>query len=307
MNSSVFDFLLTATPADHTAADVAGEWAHHRARSAGFAASVDRAAIAGFDAATTGPAFLGGYQEALHALVPTLDPGELSSMCATESTGARPSAMTTTVSSDGLVTGTKSFATLGPYADRFLVIARSGEVDGRAVLRAVLVPAGPAVTVTPLPELPFTPEIPHGTVTFDGASGEVLPGDGYADYLKPFRTVEDLHVVAAVLGQLVRVGRLSQWPEGAVEQLLALFAGVRGVAAEDPRSPGVHIALGGLFDRLTRLRTELEPLWTTVDPDTRARWERDQPLLGVAGKVRAARLAAAWGHLVNVPSPLSSK
>ncbi|MFJ2665985.1 acyl-CoA dehydrogenase [Nocardia fluminea] len=295
MNSSVFDFLLTATPADVVSVDFAADWARHRTRTAGFASSLDRAAIAGFDGAGTGPAFLGGYQEALHALVPALDPAELSSMCATEGAGARPSTMTTTVAADGTVSGTKSFATLGAFADRFLVIARSGtQADGRALLRAVLVPAGASAAVTPLPTLPFAPEIPHAEVTFDAAPGEPLPGDGYADYLKPFRTVEDLHVLAAVLGQLIRVARLAQWPAEPVEQLLALFAAVRGIGAEDSGSPGVHIALGGIFARLTLLRTELEPLWAPVDPEIRKRWERDAPLLGVAGKVRAARLATAW-------------
>ncbi|MFD3748210.1 acyl-CoA dehydrogenase [Nocardia sp. NPDC058633] len=298
MNSSVFDFLLTAAPADADSADFAAVWARHRARSHDFASSVDRAAIAGFDSAGTGPAFLGGYQEALHALVPSLEPAELSSMCATEAAGARPSTMTTTVNEDGVVSGTKSFATLGAFADRFVVIARAGtRPDGRPILRAVLVPAGARAAVTPLPALPFAPEIPHAEVTFDAAPGQLLPGDGYADYLKPFRTVEDLHVVAAVLGQLVRVARLAQWPAESVEQLLALLATVRGVGAEDPNSPGVHIALGGLFARLTGLRTELEPLWAQVDPEVSKRWERDEPLLGVAGKVRAARLATAWRAL----------
>lgn len=224
MNSSVFDFLLTAAPGAADSADFAADWARHRARCADLTNSVDRAAVAGFDSVASGSAFLGGYQEALHALVPALAPDELISMCATEATGARPSAMTTTVTGDGTVTGTKSFATLGTSATRFLVIARAGtHSDGKPSLRAVLVAAGPQAAVTPLPPLPFAPEIPHATVTFTDAPGETLPGDGYADYLKPFRTVEDLHVLAAVLGQLVRVGptgtmarRRAHGPAGAV-------------------------------------------------------------------------------------------
>ncbi|MEV6063433.1 acyl-CoA dehydrogenase family protein [Nocardia asteroides] len=295
MNSSVFDFLLTAAPVESDSTDIAALAAVQRARGSAFPNSIDRAVVAGFDSAGTGPAFLGGYQEALRALVPTLGDTGLTSMCATEANGARPSAMTTTVSAEGFVSGTKSFATLGEFATRFLVIARAGEqADGRAELRAVLVPAGAGTVVTPLPSLPFAPEVPHATVTFDAAPGDLLPGDGYADYLKPFRTVEDLHVVAAVLGQLLRVARQASWPAEAVEQLLALFAGVRGLGAEDPGSVGVHIALGGVFERLTRLRAELAPLWASVEPGIRQRWERDEPLLGVAGKVRALRLATAW-------------
>ncbi|MEV0682434.1 acyl-CoA dehydrogenase family protein [Nocardia sp. NPDC050378] len=295
MNSSVFDFLLTAAPGAADSADFAADWARHRARCADLTNSVDRAAVAGFDGVALGSAFLGGYQEALHALVPVLAPDELSSMCATEATGARPSAMTTTVAGDGMVTGTKSFATLGTFASRFLVIARAGtHSDGKPRLRAVLVAAGPQATVAPLPPLPFAPEIPHATVTFADAPGETLPGDGYADYLKPFRTVEDLHVLAAVLGQLVRVGRQAQWPADALTALLALFAAVRGLSTEPAASAGVHIALAGVFDRCTALLTELEPHWDRVDQEIRQRWKRDAPLLGVAGKVRAARLATAW-------------
>ncbi|MDO3647466.1 acyl-CoA dehydrogenase family protein [Nocardia mangyaensis] len=296
MNASVFDFLLTTEPDDAPGEDLAAGWARHRARSAGFANSVDRAAIAGFDSAETGSAFLGGYQEALHALVPELEPDDLAALCATEAAGARPSAMTTTVAGDGTVTGTKSFATLGPAATRFVVIATEGlRADGRSSLRAVLVPAAaPGITVTPLPELPFVPEVPHATVEFTAAPGDVLPGDGYADYLKPFRTVEDMHVVAAVLGRLVRVGRQARWPVEPVAQLLAVLAAVRGVSVDDPNSAGAHVALGGVFGLLTRARVELEPWWDQVDPVVRSRWDRDSPVLGVAGKARAARLTTAW-------------
>ncbi|MFE3542060.1 acyl-CoA dehydrogenase [Nocardia sp. NPDC059177] len=298
MNSMVFDFLLTAVPGDSAAVDAPAGLARHRALSADFPSSLDRAAIGGFDSAGTGSAFLAGYHEALRALVPALAPTDLVSMCATEAGGGRPSAIATTVTADGHVTGTKSFVTLGTFATRYLVIARAGEQpDGRPALRAVLVPAGPAAVVTPLPELPFAPEIPHASVVFDAAPGDMLPGDGYTDFLKPFRTVEDVHVLAALLGQLVRVARQGQWPAEAVEQLLALFAAVRGLGAEDPGSVGVHIALGGVFDRLARLCADQEPLWARVDPEIRQRWERDLPLLGVAGKVRAARLAAAWNSL----------
>ena len=41
------------------------------------------------------------------------------------------------------------------------------------------------------------------------------------------------------------------------------------------------------------LLARLEPHWQKADAETRARWERDRPLLSVAGKARQARLAAA--------------
>ena len=36
---------------------------------------------------------------------------------------------------------------------------------------------------------------------------EILPGDGYDRYLKPFRTVEDIHVHAALLGHAIGAAR----------------------------------------------------------------------------------------------------
>ena len=63
--------------------------------------------------------------------------------------------------------------------------------------------------------LPFVPEISHGTVAFSDVpvdSGSILPGDGYSEYIKPFRTIEDLHVFAAILGFIFRIACLFRWP-----------------------------------------------------------------------------------------------
>ncbi|MFF0541455.1 acyl-CoA dehydrogenase family protein [Nocardia thailandica] len=295
----VFDHLLRG-PADAPApTGVDGVWDRYRAVAGRFAGTVDDAAAAGFAADRLGFAFLPGYQAALRALLPGLDPGALVSMLATEQGGGHPAAIATTLTetADGWrVTGTKSFATLGDRADRFVVVASTGAgPDGRNRLRAALVAAdAPGVRVEPLPELPFAPEIPHASVRFDEVAAEPLPGDGYTDLLKPFRTVEDVHVLAATLGYLIRVARGAAWPDDTVERLLALLAGVRGIEPAAYRSPGAHVALGGLFGALNTWVADTEPLWARVDEAQRRRWERDRPLLGVAGKVRAQRLATAW-------------
>lgn len=122
----------------------------------------------------------------------------------------------------------------------------------------------------------------------------ILPGDGYLDYLKPFRTIEDIHVLAATFGWLVRVARTSDWPREILQRLLTAVAAVRGLDIDAPRSPGVHIALGGVFELFGDLLVGLDPLWESVDPTTRQRWERDRPLLATAGRARGQRLTAAW-------------
>ncbi|ONM49087.1 acyl-CoA dehydrogenase family protein [Nocardia donostiensis] len=295
----VLDHLLSASPHAAPPIDINDAWARHRIARARFANTVDAATAGGFAADRLGYAFLSGYQEAVRALVPGLPAGELVSVCATESGGAHPAAIGTTLTEhDGgwLVDGRKTFATLGTSADRLLVIAGTGaQADGRNRLRAVLVrPDSEGVSVSALPETPFAPEVPHAEITFVRAPGDPLSGDGYLDYLKPFRTIEDIHVLAAVFGWLTGVGRASDWPRSVLESLLARVAAVRGIEGDDPRSPGVHIALTGIFAGVEQLSSELEPWWEQVDPVLRRRWERDRPLLGVAGKVRAKRADAAW-------------
>jgi acyl-CoA dehydrogenase len=162
----------------------------------------------------------------------------------------------------------------------------------------VLVDAkAPGVTLHELPALPFIPEVPHAEMTLDGvhvAPGDVLTGDGYTKYLKPFRTIEDIHVFAAVFGWLLAVARRSGWPTATQEKLLAVIVTLRGLAQEDPSSPAVHVALGGVFSIAAALTEEIEPLWPSADEASRGKWQRDRALLSIAGRVRSKRLEAAW-------------
>ncbi|WP_433757892.1 acyl-CoA dehydrogenase family protein [Nocardia sp. CA-135398] len=296
---SVFDYLLTETPDPTPLESITDAWTRHRATADRFDTTVDIAIAGGFGADRLGFAFLSGYQQALRALLPDLSADELVAVSATEAGGAHPSAIATPVTeTDGRwrVNGTKTFTTLGILARRLLVIASAGtSADGRNRLRAVLVDAAqPGVDVTNLPVVPFAPEIPHASVTFTDVAAEPLPGDGYSDYLKPFRTIEDVHVLAATLGWLMRVGRESGWPRATLQRLLAAVAFVRGLDMDQPTAPGGHIALGGAYAYFEQVLTELEPQWAQADPVVRERWKRDRRLLATAGKVRAQRLTAAW-------------
>jgi hypothetical protein len=93
------------------------------------------------------------------------------------------------------------------------------------------------------------------------------------------------------------VGRRAEWPRDILARILALVGSVRDVAAEDVRSPGVHVALAGVIASTSRLVDELTPLWDRVDAGVRDRWRRDRALLNVAGKAREQRAAVAWERL----------
>ncbi len=274
--------------------------------------SIDRAVRGGHDAGGLGAAFVAGYGAALQALVPGAP--RRTSLCATEQGGAHPRAIATTLSTTGAdgaplegdlrLVGHKRWSTLATEAELLLVVASTG-VDGSGKNRLKLVRVSPraaGVTITPMPPPPFAPDVGHAEIQLDTrvAVTAVLPGDGYSDYLKPFRTVEDLHVHGALLGWMLGLAARHAWPREQVERLLAAVASIRSLAAAPPLAPATHLALAGAI-AVTRELVERAP-WTTLDPDALARWQRDRPLLEVAGKARDARRDAAWQASGSAPA-----
>jgi len=295
-------FLLTQSPQPAVLDSVDDWWKQHLALAMRFSSPVDVAFAGGFAADRMAYAFASGYHSALRTLLPGLPREHRYALCATEAQGGHPSAMNTRLTGPSggpwRLDGTKTFVTLGRAADELLVVATEGQDErGRNRLRLVRLDSRRAgVSLRDLPPPPFVPEVPHAELLLEAVvvePGEVLPGDGYERFVKPFRTVEDCHVFAAVLGWLLQVARRSQWPDDVREGLLALGVMLRGLAQADPSAPETHLALGGAID-LVRGRIEaLAPLWERTDAPTRERWERDRLLLQVAGKVRAKRRETA--------------
>jgi acyl-CoA dehydrogenase len=291
----IWDELMTRDPVVAPMDSLDDWWTRHQAVAERIEASVDVALAAGFDADRVGYAFGSGYCAAGHALF-SGTAGRRIALCATEEGGVQPGAIQTRLS-EGRLNGQKRFVTFGSHAEVLLVVCSVGERDGRNLLAVVAIEPRPGVVIEPLPATPFVPEIPHAAVRFENVAvtpEEVLPGDGYSAYLKPFRTVEDAHVFAALLGMLIRIGRGS-WTTGTVERLLACAAAVRELALADSSSRAVHAALGGTLKQCVEVIDALD--FEAVDAATRSRWERDRRLLKVASSARTARLAAAWERL----------
>ena len=264
---------------------------------AAFDTTVDRALVGGALADRLGYAFASGYGEALRALVPDLD--GITALCITEAAGNHPKAIATTLTAvDGgyEVTGKKTWATVGSLASTLLVCATTGEHR----LRMVRVRAdAPGVSLTAT-TAPFVPEIPHAEVTLNRVrvtEADVLPGDGYDEYVKPFRTVEDAHVHAALVGYLVGVARRKGFARDRIEKLLALATLTRGVALADAKAATTHAVLAGTFALIAHEVAALEALWSASPDDEWQRWQRDRALLQVAGKAREARRDKAWSLL----------
>lgn len=280
-------------------------WNGHNAATHGFATSIAGAFAGGFAADRLGYAFASGYTEALGALVPSLR-GVKAALCATEKGSAHPRSIETrleAIEDRYRLQGSKSFVTLGEAAEELLVVASAGLDDhDRNRLKVVRIPRDrDGVRLEALPPTPFVPEIPHAKLVLEGArvnADEVLEGDGYETYLKPFRTVEDIHVHAALVGWLIKVGRRFGWPRERIEDLSEVASALFPLALVDPLDAAVHVTLGGI---LRRTRTIVDALdWSIVDDDTRTRFERDKPLLNVASKARDTRLETAWARLGRV-------
>ncbi len=292
------DLLAPRADTFATLADFRAAW---RAAATPWAAPVDRALVGGARADRLGYAFAAGYAAALERLVPGV---RGACLCVTEEGGAHPRAVRTRLSPDGAgfrLDGAKKWATLAGDGDALLVAASVGQEGDRNLLRLVRVPAdAPGVRCEGMPPTPFTPEIPHYAVRLDAVAvpaDAVLPGDGWTRYVKPFRTVEDAHVSAAAAAFLLRVARANGWPPALPARLTALILAFREVAGAPPDAPSVHVALGGCLAALEAIVAAAEPCWADTDPAVTARWRRDAPLLGVAGKARAARFEAALGRL----------
>ncbi len=250
----------------------------------------EQAALGGLRTDRLGWAFASGYAAAGRRMFGSDD---LWALCATEAGGGHPRAIQTSLV-EGRLHGTKGFVSLGQWAQRLAVVARVGERDGRpALVVAEVDPRAPGVTLQPGAELPFVPEIPHGVLILEGVEPlRVLPGDGYGRYLKPFRTVEDAHVMLAAGGLMLRWARLAR-DEARVCALSVHLVSLAAICEADPRSATTHLALAGALAQSRELFASAQP----SSLEETSMLERDRRLLRVADRAREARQARAWTSL----------
>jgi len=276
---------------------------HHHQTLLSWPEPVDRAIAGGFLADCPAYAFAAGYWAALHRLLPDLPSDQVPALCINEEHGAHPARLKCRLEKQGskwLLNGKKHFVTCAREAELLLVAASTGiGSDGKNQLRLVQVNKEQAdITLLPLAKpLAILPEISHGQIEFTEVSvspDNILPGDGYLAYIKPFRTIEDLHVMAAILGYLVSIGMLFEWPRPPIEQLLSHLLTIRSLARADYAAPEIHIATAGALTAIQSLLETLDTYWDRADDTLRSAWQRDRIVLNIAADARTARLAAAW-------------
>jgi len=317
---SAIDVCLRAPTGVPARTSVAQWWPRWRDGAARAPGSAAMALLGGFDADRVGWAFAAGYQAALRALLPTLPADVVAAFCVTEEGGNRPRDIATRfIPAPGggwTIHGAKRWTTLGPDCSLLLVVGAlpARAADTRAQLRVARVPAdAPGLQLLPMPETRFVPEVPHARVQLDAVQVDeqaLLPGDGYARYVKPFRSLEDAHVTLAVLAYLLREARQRGWPAHFAERLCATLALLADLAeslaealADSPAesladAPALHVALAGALAWAHGLYAEAGTLWAqAADEPAAQRWQRDAALFAVADSARSLRAVRAWEQL----------
>ena len=245
----------------------------------------ERALASGLRADRVAYAFLGGYHAACDAL---MGPAPTPAMCVTETGPPHPRHIECRWS-DGVVTGTKTYVTGGPLAQTLHVLcAADGAGDQRRLVVATVPAAADGVEVESLPPTSFVPEVPHGRVRFTNARPTTVVEDGWSAYVKPFRTVEDIHVNLAVAVYAARALHRHGGPAEDIDSLCAVVHALCDLSARSPKDPGNHRALAGVFALSS-------PIWErlTLPGEEGERWLRDRRLLRIAQSARDARRDAA--------------
>ena len=287
------------------------EW--WRSRTSNTSRPIARALLDGGRAPNLAFAFGAGYQAAIHALFPAFDDDLLSAICVTEKGGGHPRAIKARLTPDGeawTLSGEKHFITLGEEAHRLIIAASRGvdEAGLNDIAMVAVARRAQGVTLTSMPSLGMISEIGHGALRLDAARVEaasVLDGDGYRRYIRPFRTVEDIHVHAAVLGYLITEGRSQGWAPSLLESLVAAAMCLRGLAAAPASAPTTHVALAGAMTWLHALLGEVDEAFEASGGDGAEGWRRDRPLMSIAQRARRRRAESAWSALGVLPGKIS--
>lgn len=123
--------------------------------------------------------------------------------------GGHPKRLTTTAKKQGdsyLISGEKAYLTNGPMANLYAVLAITAEENDRKGYTAFIVPAGiPCLERTGPMDLGFLRPCPHGGLILDGCAvspSSVLGRENhaYTDIALPFRQVEDVMMMAPLVG-----------------------------------------------------------------------------------------------------------
>jgi hypothetical protein len=297
--------LLQRNQPQHVCTDINAWLSHWREKQKGLASDGPfiTAVNTAIQADRVAWAFFSGYQAAIQETFGKLcQPEIVNAICVNES-GRKISEITTELVSHGnshFLNGCKSWSLAGIENLTMYVLARKkdGPEKGPGSLAFVQLSAnelgvamGGAKMQKPVPELP------HAEVFFNSvavSASRVVPGDGYADFAKPFRLREDIFVTACTLAYLLGEGKNSDWPTLWTQKCIAAICGLYSCSTLDPHASETHILTAGVLNMAGDVMYESEFLWGKSAKEKSMRWHRDFSLLSLGREARRQRAIKSW-------------
>ena len=254
-------------------------------------------------------AFFSGYQAAIRSAFPDALPDATVAAFCVQEPGRKISEISTTLEEHPgglLLQGHKGWLLADPEDFVLFVLARrAGRSKGPGSLAVISVPfKSEGICRGPLRAQAIVPELAHAEVSFDAVSlpaSQVLSGDGYADYAKPFHVREDICVTGAALAYLFAEGLAGKWPAPWAQRCVAAIAGLESCSRLDPDDARTHIVTAGMLSFAGAVIRESEQHWRNDQIAARDRWQRDRSILDLGKDVRRQRAIKSWLGMGRAP------
>lgn len=252
----------------------------------------------GLRSANLSQAFSLGYRCALQRLCPELNQKEWAAFCVTEESGAHPKKLKTTVSAKGVLNGTKSFVSMADRAKQLLIIAVEGYAEDRPILKAVQVELSViGLDLTVLPSMGMLPGVAHGKLVLNEVQGSILKGDGYLDFNKKFRSIEDAHLLMAftslILSKVVRC----KLNDSLIDDCMVIITSLLNLEFDD--KPFNVLQLSGLYKSFEFIQAKFEANLLAISLDFKDEWLRDSKVFRLAESIREAKRALASSKILK--------
>lgn len=258
---------------------------------------IDKAIIGGFNCQQFSFAFMAGYQAALEKMFPAIAPNQLKALCVSEEKGGHPKVIQTTLI-DHQINGLKTYVTAGSDAAHLLVLCKTDQqVEGRPLLKMVHLPyESDSIEITDF-EVPFMLEVKHGKLTLKDihiTESQILEGDGYSQYTKPFRTLEDICVGVAYQAMLLRQAIDHQWDAAVRDHLLLNIYTLKNFLTLPPLSKETHLLLAAQDQQFESLLPAIELNIANHSPATfKADWAINKKVISLGKKIKQIRRSKA--------------
>lgn len=243
------------------------------------------AVLLGAQSATSGMAFLSGYQNAIRCLDPLCPNDQLAAFCVSEKGVKKPWDMATTLSlkdDEYILCGSKGYVMLLPDdLDRLYIITKNKAGNLQCIYCQSDVDG--LVITEPL-KTPFIDDIPHTGVLFKHIKipvSNIMACDGHTGANKPFRYWEDIHVTLAMMAWMIRDSIDHGKSLNSSRDMMQLMRQLLQSFEESPQYYSKET-----FILLDECQNSLEEYSNNLSAKSVNSWQRDRPLLQMGQKIR---------------------